>query len=101
MFIECFIIATECAFSRNKGNSALIVAGGISVVWILAWYVDHETHSYLVRFLFFKAFTTAFSQSHSSATALEAVTRLAGVTSPWNRGAVNCFALMAASGMLV
>ena len=31
MSIECFINATECAFSRNKGNSALIVTGRISV----------------------------------------------------------------------
>ena len=101
MSIECFIIATECAFSKNKGSSALIPAGGISVLWILAWYADHDTHSSLARFPFFKAFTTAFSQSYSSTTALEAVTRLAGVTSPWHCGAVNCFVLMAAGGMLV
>ena len=100
MSIECFIIATECAFFRNKGNSTLIAAGGISVVWILVLYADYDTHSSLARFPFFKAFTTAFNQSYS-ATALEAVTRLAGVTNPWNRGAVNCFVVMAAGGMLV
>ena len=101
MSIECFIIVTECALSRNEGNSALIVVGGISVVWILAWYAEHDTHSSLVGFPFFKVFTTAFSQSCSSATALEAVTWLAGVTSPWIRGAVNCFVLITAGGLLV
>ena len=47
MSIECFIIATECVFSRNKGNSALIAAGEISVVWILAWHTMTPIHSWL------------------------------------------------------
>ena len=34
--MECLIMATECALSKNSGNRTLIAAGGITVFWILA-----------------------------------------------------------------
>ena len=39
------IMATVCALSRNKGNSAMIAAGGITVFWMSAWQADQDTNS--------------------------------------------------------
>ena len=40
-FIECLIIATECAFSRNRGKRAIVLVGLIMGSSNEAWYAAH------------------------------------------------------------
>lgn len=81
--MECLMMATECALSRNNGNSALIAAGGITAFWMSAWSAAQDTKSILSNCCFLRAAITVLSQSDSASAARATVCRLGGLTGPW------------------
>ena len=61
--IECLIMATEWALSKNSGIKAFNAAGGTSAYCMQAWYMyaPHDIHSASSNLSFFKAVVTTVS----------------------------------------